>query len=184
LAVFFAAVALRQTELKLISADQVAPNPAASAVIESVATAWPLSDDAPTISQRSLVFKEHLERISELVLVLLIGGTLFASSWSWRAVVLALFLFVVVRPVSVLLGLAGTRTTWRIRGLVGWFGVRGIGSLYYLMFAIQHGLPEPLALELIELTLIAVTLSIFVHGTSVKPLLARFWKNRKPGMGP
>jgi NhaP-type Na+/H+ or K+/H+ antiporter len=184
LAVFFAAVALRQTELKLISADQVAPNPAASAVIESVATAWPLSDDAPTISQRSLVFKEHLERISELVLVLLIGGTLFASSWSWRAVALALFLFVVVRPVSVLLGLAGTRTTWRIRGLVGWFGVRGIGSLYYLMFAIQHGLPEPLALELIELTLIAVTLSIFVHGTSVKPLLARFWKNRKPGMGP
>ena len=110
LAVFFAAVALRQTELKLISADQVAPNPAASAVIESVATAWPLSDDAPTISQRSLVFKEHLERISELVLVLLIGGTLFASSWSWRAVALALFLFVVVRPVSVLLGLAGTRT--------------------------------------------------------------------------
>ena len=184
LAVFFAAVALRQTELKLINADQVAPNPAASAVIESVATAWPLSDDAPTISQRSLVFKEHLERISELVLVLLIGGTLFASSWSWRAVALALFLFVVVRPVSVLLGLAGTRTTWRIRGLVGWFGVRGIGSLYYLMFAIQHGLPEPLALELIELTLIAVTLSIFVHGTSVKPLLARFWKNRKPGMGP
>jgi NhaP-type Na+/H+ or K+/H+ antiporter len=52
------------------------------------------------------------------------------------------------------------------------------------MFAIQHGLPEPLALELIELTLIAVTLSIFVHGTSVKPLLARFWKNRKPGTGP
>ena len=184
LAVFFAAVALRQTELKLISADQVAPNPASSAVIESVATAWPLSDDAPTISQRSLVFKEHLERISELVLVLLIGGTLFTSSWSWRAVALALFLFVVVRPVSVLLGLAGTRTTWRIRGLVGWFGVRGIGSLYYLMFAIQHGLPEPLALELIELTLIAVTLSIFVHGTSVKPLLARFWKNRKPGTGP
>jgi NhaP-type Na+/H+ or K+/H+ antiporter len=82
-----------------------------------------------------------------------------------------------------LLGLAGTRTTWRIRGLVGWFGVRGIGSLYYLMFAIQHGLPEPLALEFIELTLIVVTLSIFVHGVSVKPMLARFWKNRKPMAG-
>ena len=124
------------------------------------------------------------ERLSELLLVLLIGGTLFASSWSWRAVALALFLFGVVRPVSVLLGLAGTNTSWRIRGLVGWFGVRGIGSLYYLMFAIQHGLPEPLALELIELTLIVVTLSIFVHGVSVKPLMARFWKNRKPMPGP
>jgi NhaP-type Na+/H+ or K+/H+ antiporter len=172
LAVFAAAVALRQTELKLIGSGmtRVADDP-------------PQADAMATISERSLVFKEHLERLSELVLVLLIGGTLFVSSWSWRAVALALFLFVVVRPASVLLGLAGTRTTWRIRGLVGWFGVRGIGSLYYLMFAIQHGLPEPLALEFIELTLIVVTLSIFVHGVSVKPMLARFWKNRKPMAG-
>ena len=177
LAVFFAAVALRQTELKLIS---VAPPMAGPSTL---ADDQPESHTTATISERSLVFKEHLERLSELVLVLLIGGTLFVSSWSWRAVALALFLFVVVRPASVLLGLAGTRTTWRIRGLVGWFGVRGIGSLYYLMFAIQHGLPEPLALEFIELTLIVVTLSIFVHGISVKPLLARFWKHRKPDGG-
>jgi NhaP-type Na+/H+ or K+/H+ antiporter len=63
--------------------------------------------------------------------------------------------------------------------MVGWFGVRGIGSLYYLMYAIQHGLPEDLALELIQLTLIAVSLSILVHGTSVKPLMSRFWRHRK-----
>jgi len=204
LAVFFAAVALRQTELKLISVGPKLPGTAAHAgsgapplpVLASASSEvamagtstvdvdQPESDATATISERSLVFKEHLERLSELVLVLLIGGTLFVSSWSWRAVALALFLFVVVRPASVLLGLAGTRTTWRIRGLVSWFGVRGIGSLYYLMFAIQHGLPEPLALEFIELTLIVVTLSIFVHGISVKPLLARFWKNRKPMAGP
>jgi NhaP-type Na+/H+ or K+/H+ antiporter len=141
-------------------------------------------ESPPTISERSLVFKEHLERLSELVLVLLIGGALFVDSWSWRAVALALFLFVVVRPASVLVGLAGTRSTWRMRGMVGWFGVRGIGSLYYLMYAIQHGLPEPLAIELIQLTLITVTLSIFVHGTSVKPLMRRFWKTRKLPPGP
>ena len=62
--------------------------------------------------------------------------------------------------------------------MVGWFGVRGIGSLYYLMFAIQHGLPEDLAVDLIQLTLIAVTLSILVHGTSVKPLMSRFLRHR------
>ena len=196
LAVFFAAVALRQTELKLIACAAPSPDVASPAGIASVGSdgmcvdhkssevAPPQLDPAATISARSLVFKEHLERLSELVLVLLIGGTLFVSSWSWRAVGLALFLFVVVRPLSVFLGLLGTQTTWRVRGLVGWFGVRGIGSLYYLMFAIQHGLPEPLALEFIELTLIVVTLSIFVHGISVKPLLARFWKNRKPLPGP
>ena len=35
--------------------------------------------------------------------------------------------------------------------------MRGVGSLYYLMFAISHGLPEPLAMQLIQLTLIVVT---------------------------
>jgi len=65
---------------------------------------------------------------------------------------------------------------------VGWFGVRGIGSLYYLMYAIQQGLPEALALELIQFTLIVVTLSILIHGVSVKPLMYRFWRDRqRPG---
>jgi len=62
--------------------------------------------------------------------------------------------------------------------MTAWFGVRGIGSLYYLMYAIEHGLPEPLALQLVQMTLIVVTLSILVHGTSVKPLMERFWKRR------
>ena len=150
LAVFFAAVALRQTELKLAGAGQASPaQPQPGRIEAEVANACPdvCPDSEPpsTVSGGSLVFKEHLERLSELVLVLLIGGTLFLDSWSWRAVGLALFLFMVVRPVSVLTGLLGTRTSWPIRGMVGWFGVRGIGSLYYLMYAIQHGLPEELS---------------------------------------
>jgi NhaP-type Na+/H+ or K+/H+ antiporter len=185
LAVFFAAVALRQTELKLAGADmnsaaldnpdrlQNDPNEA------HTANASPDNEVAPTVSGGSLVFKEHLERLSELMLVLLIGGTLFLDSWSWRAVGLTLFLFMVARPVSVLVGLLGTRTLWPTRSMVGWFGVRGIGSLYYLMFAIQHGLPEDMALDLIQLTLIAVSLSILVHGTSVKPLMNLFSAYRK-----
>jgi NhaP-type Na+/H+ or K+/H+ antiporter len=80
----------------------------------------------------------------------------------------------VARPLCVLTGLAGSATPWRIRGLAAWFGVRGIGSLYYLMYAIDHGLPEPMAVELLHLTLIVVTLSILVHGVSAKPLLGRF----------
>jgi len=185
LAVFFAAVALRQTELKLAGIDmnstvQENLDPPQTGRIEPEAeNACPDDAPAPTVSEGSLVFKEHLERLSELVLILLIGGTLFLDSWSWRAVGLALFLFLVARPLSVLVGLLGTRTAWPIRGMVGWFGVRGIGSLYYLMYAIQHGLPEDLALDLIQLTLIAVTLSILVHGTSVKPLMSRFKRYRR-----
>jgi NhaP-type Na+/H+ or K+/H+ antiporter len=184
LAVFFAAVALRQTELKIITVDAAADpaNPVAGAHLAHVDADVPEAapvESPPTISERSLVFKEHLERLSEVVLVLLIGGALFVDSWSWRAVALSMFLFVVARPVSVLVGLTATRSTWRMRGMLGWFGVRGVGSLYYLMYAIEHGLPEPFAVELIQLTLITVTLSIFVHGISAKPLMHRFWKPRK-----
>jgi NhaP-type Na+/H+ or K+/H+ antiporter len=185
LAVFFAAVALRQTELKLASAGQdSADRPQADRLKLEAENACPDNEPPPTVSGGSLVFKEHLERLSELMLVLLIGGTLFLDSWSWRAVGLALFLFMVARPVSVLASLLLTRTSWPMRGMVGWFGVRGIGSLYYLMYAIQHGLPEDLALELIQLTLIAVSLSILVHGTSVKPLMSRFWRDRKRQSAP
>lgn len=184
LAVFFAAVALRQTELTLIKAGQHAADgrqaPIASgAQTDQCAPASPDPRPLPTVSEGALVFKEHLERLSEVVLVLLVGGTLFLNSWSWQAVGLALFLFLVARPISVLLGLLGTRTSWRIRGMAGWFGVRGIGSLYYLMYAIQHGLPEPLALQLIQLTLIVVTLSILLHGISVKPLMGYFWRRKQ-----
>ncbi|MDO9468833.1 MAG: sodium:proton antiporter [Thiobacillus sp.] len=184
LAVFFAAVALRQTELKLAGTDVNSaaldkPDRLQSGLTEPDAeNPSPENEPAPTVSEGSLVFKEHLERLSELVLILLIGGTLFIDSWSWRAVGLALFLFMVARPLSVLVGLLGTRTLWPTRSMVGWFGVRGIGSLYYLMFAIQHGLPEDLALDLIQLTLIAVTLSILVHGTSVKPMMSLFLRHR------
>lgn len=164
LGVFFAAVALRRTELKLANAARPAPH----------------AEPQPTVSEGSLIFKEHLERLSEMLLVILIGGTLFLDSWSWAAVGLALFLFLVARPASALLGLAGSGTPWRIRALAAWFGVRGVGSLYYLMFAIQHGLPEPLALQLTQLTLIVVTLSILIHGISVKPLMGLFWRREKP----
>ncbi|WP_332744977.1 cation:proton antiporter [Hydrogenophaga sp.] len=171
LAVFFGAVALRQTEMRLARRDQlpaVAGEPVSVGAVPSVASG---GESASTVSQGALVFKEHLERLSELVLVLLLGGALYRDSWSWAAVGLALFLFFVARPLSVCVGLLGTRTIASVRGMTAWFGVRGIGSLYYLMYAIQHGLPEALALQLIQLTLIVVALSILLHGLSVKPMM-------------
>lgn len=178
LAVFFAAVSLRQTELKLGNAKGEGGDRPFPDLIEP-GTEYSLNESvSQSVSGGSLIFKEHLERLSEMMLVLLIGGTLFLDSWSLRGVGLALFLFLVARPVSVLLGLVGTRSSWPLRAMVGWFGVRGIGSLFYLMFAIQHGLSEELAVELISLTLIVVTLSILLHGISVKPLMSRYMNRR------
>lgn len=155
LAVFFAGAALRYAETWLFRRRS---EPA---------------HESRGLTDRVLNYQGQLERLSELVLIILVGGTLFVDSWSWDAVGLALFIFLVARPLAVWVGLACTRNPPRLKWLTGWFGVRGIGSLYYLMFAIEHGISESLALELIHMTLIVVTLSILLHGISVKPLLAR-----------
>lgn len=171
LAVFSAAVALRHTELKL--ADKIQDY---LEDVEPVQSGGSRKETHEHVSESSLAFNELLERLSEIVLVLLIGGSLFWNSWSWRALGFALFVFLVARPLSVHLGLLGTRSSMRVRHLAGWFGVRGIGSMYYLMYAIQHGLPDELGLELLHLVLVTVALSILVHGISVKPAIARFWR--------
>lgn len=158
LAVFFAGVALRYAETWLLT-HQTAP-------------AAPEQEN-PALTDRVLNYQGQLERLSELVLILLVGGTLFVDSWSWHAVGLALFIFFIARPLAVRIGLMTSRSPRRHKLLMGWFGVRGIGSLYYLMYAIEHGISESLALELIHITLIVITLSILLHGVSVKPLFAR-----------
>lgn len=181
LAVFFAAVALRQTELSLARKGGIKPELLNADVAEPIeaSSGKPKPEPPPTVSNEALVFKEHLERLSELMLVFLLGSMLFAEFWNWRSVGLAIFVFVIARPLSVFIGLAGTTTSWRIRSISGWFGVRGIGSLYYLMYAIQHGLPHDLARDFIQLSLSVIALSILVHGTSVKPLLNRLWRPRQ-----
>lgn len=170
LAVFFAAVALRQTEMRLATRVATLDWPGS----RSASAAADETRGRTGVTDNSLDTHEALERLIELTLILLLGGTLFASSWSWQAVSTALFLFLVARPLGVLAVSMDTRTPMRLREMISWFGVRGIGSLYYLMYAIQQGLPEETALKLLHITLIVVTLSIFLHGISVKPMMARF----------
>lgn len=176
LAVFFAGVALRQTELILSGAHKDRQG----LLVPETAKADP-GDDTPepdvplTVSAEALVFKEHLERLSELTLVLLLGGMVSVLDFSWWSVGTAVFLFAVARPVSVMLGLLGSNASTRLRLISGWFGVRGIGSLYYLMYAINHGLPPQLAATLTQITVVTIILSILLHGGSVKPVMDRFW---------
>ncbi|MFS0756153.1 cation:proton antiporter [Noviherbaspirillum sp. 1P10PC] len=179
LSVFFAGVALRQAELKLAGSAGVKREQLEGEDAGTASAGEGQPQPPHIVSVEALVFKEHLERLSELMLVLLLGGMMVRQYWSWMTVGLALFIFLVARPLSVFVGLIGTNTSMRIRCISAWFGVRGIGSIYYLSYAIQHGLPTELARELIQITLVVITLSILVHGTSVKPLLNRLWK--RPG---
>ena len=95
------------------------------------------------------------------------------------AVWFLLLLFFVARPVSVWLGLLGASSVSRDqRILISWFGIRGVGSIFYLMYAINHGLPEPLAKELIAITLTTVAASILLHGISVTPLMSLYARRK------
>jgi len=127
-------------------------------------------------------FNEQLDRIGEMVGVVILGMLLWAVPWmpaAWWFVPLVLL---VVRPLSVVAGLAGSRRTSRAqRRLIGWFGIRGIGSLYYLSYALNHGLAPEHAQILVALTVAVVVSSIVVHGISVTPLMARY--RRRGGRG-
>lgn len=125
-----------------------------------------------------LTFNEQIERILEVGMVVLVGaGLAFVEvppgAW-WFVPVL----FLIVRPLSVLPVWWTRRLTRNQLAGVAWFGMRGIGSIYYLMFAVEHGLPVEVAHGLIAMTLVVVAASVVVHGVSVQPVL-RFLELRK-----
>ena len=124
-------------------------------------------------------FNERLERIPQVAVVLVVGAMLpFIDHLPANAAGFLLLLFLVVRPLSVGLGLLGAPVSGDQRILISWFGIRGIGSIYYLMYAINHGLPRSLAEEIIALTLATVVVSIVVHGISVTPLMSLYARRK------
>jgi NhaP-type Na+/H+ or K+/H+ antiporter len=120
-----------------------------------------------------LAFSSLVERSMEVLLITLLGASL-ALYWDWRAVGLGLALFCIIRPAAVWLLVSKRLLNPGQKALVGWFGIRGIGSLYYLCYALTHGLPEDIARLSISLTLSVVALSILLHGISIQPLLERY----------
>ena len=117
-----------------------------------------------------LTFGETLERLMS-VFVTVIVGVLVSTQWDWRGVGLAAVLFLVIRPVASAIGLIGAPLHSRQKLMVAWFGLRGIGTLYYLAYAIGEGVGRERGTELWRLALTVVACSIVVHGVSVTPLL-------------
>ncbi len=121
---------------------------------------------------------EMAERFGELAVILLLGSLMTLeglgepglSGW-----LLVPVLLLVVRPLSVLASLARSRVeTGRERWFVAWFGVRGIGSLYYAAIVLGSGvLGAGEARQVFWTVAACVAVSIVVHGVSRAPLQAR-----------
>src|ERR1019366_4264188 len=125
-----------------------------------------------------LSFNEQIERIAEVAAVVAIGMLLWAVEWSHASWAFVVALLLVIRPISVAVGMTRSKTSASQRVLIGWFGIRGIGSLYYLMFAMSHGLAPALAADIAALVLASVVASIVLHGISVTPLMALYERRK------
>jgi NhaP-type Na+/H+ or K+/H+ antiporter len=137
-----------------------------------------------SLAHAVMSFNEQIDRIGEMVAVVVLGLLLWAVPWAPAALWFVPVVLLLVRPLSVAVGLAGSRgTSAAQRRLIGWFGIRGIGSLYYLSYALSHGLPPAQAQTLVALTVAVVVSSIVVHGISVTPLMAQYRRRRRRGSG-
>lgn len=172
LAVFAAGLALRRIERQETGARMPPPDVEVAAESAEEAEAATDPETAPAyMAQAVLAFSEQLERIGTVAVVVLLGGMLSQSYLSAHVVWFVPLLLFVIRPAAVAVGLAGSDTSAMRRGLISWFGIRGIGSIYYLSYAITHGLPPELAERLTALTLAVVVASVVLHGVSVTPLM-------------
>ena len=54
---------------------------------------------------------------------------------------------------------------------MGWLGIRGLGSIYYLTYALGEGVKGETAEQLVWIVLTVVVLSIIVHGIIAAPLM-------------
>jgi NhaP-type Na+/H+ or K+/H+ antiporter len=120
---------------------------------------------------------ERLERLLTLILLLALGIALsrgLLEDLDWRGVLIGLALILVVRPLCgrVALARSGPQLNGPQRWAVAFFGVRGIGSIYYLAYAAGEA-PELGTDWMWSTVVFTVTASVFIHGTLASPVLRR-----------
>lgn len=175
LAVFAAGLALRRVEQQ--ERPATAPDSEEEHDLDSEEEAVH-PDTAPSYLMRAMLgFNEQLEHIGEAALVVAVGAMLSAGIFTGDALWFVPALFLAIRPIAVKLGLLGVPVAESQRRLLTWFGIRGIGSIYYLTYAIEHGLEGDDAETIANLTLVVIVSSAIVHGVSVTPLMN--WYERR-----
>jgi NhaP-type Na+/H+ or K+/H+ antiporter len=123
---------------------------------------------------------EVAEKFAELSIVLLIGSMVTISGLAqpgWSGWLLVPLLLLVVRPLAVLASLVGSGLPRGERLFLGWFGVRGIGSLYYVAFAVSAGtLGAENDVEVVWTAIACVLCSIALHGITGTPFARRLMR--------
>ena len=128
--------------------------------------------DKPPLTPSMLSVNEQLERIVEVAIVLLVGVMISTGYWSPAGLALAALLFFVIRPLAVWLGVRVWMPARAPRRLIAWFGIRGIGSVYYAVFFAGYELRDTGGRrELLSAVFTVIAASIVLHGMSATPLM-------------
>jgi NhaP-type Na+/H+ or K+/H+ antiporter len=119
-------------------------------------------------------FAEQIERLLTVLLLLLFGGAVVGgllAPLTWPAAAVAVALVFAVRPLAGWLSLRGGPGRPAEHWVIGMFGIRGIGSFYYLAYATSHAQFPGAALVWATVGL-AVVVSVVVHGIAATPVMA------------
>lgn len=119
-------------------------------------------------------FSEQLERLLMMLVLVAFGGAISSygllDSLTWSSVGFAALAIFVVRPLAGWLCLAGTACPSTERAVISFFGIRGIGSIYYLAYALQKESFDRIDVVWSAAALI-ILLSIVLHGVTVTPVM-------------
>jgi NhaP-type Na+/H+ or K+/H+ antiporter len=129
-----------------------------------------------------LEFIERLEKLLEVGIILILGTILLWQpmfDYAAQSLLVVSTLFLVIRPVGVWISTIGKRPlnsprrrlNTGTRLLFGWFGIRGIGSLYYLAYSLGKGLKGESAEQIAWITYTTIVVSVIIHGISATPLM-------------
>ncbi len=177
LAVFAAGLAMRQVERR-DSPMPDAPDPAdAPEMVDDTPLESP-SGESSMMTKAVLNFTLDLEKLAELTVMVLIGSLLTREAFTPVTVGVAATLIFVVRPVAIVLSTWHQPLTAPQRRLAAWFGIRGIGSIYYLAYAVAHGAASAELLEVADAVLVTVALSVPLHGSSATPVMSLYRRAR------
>ena len=125
-------------------------------------------------------FSDQFERLLMMLLLVLFGGALangLLDALTWTDAAIGLAILLVVRPVAGLIAMIGSPQPWRERLLMSFLGIRGIGSIYYVAYAINHG-DFGNSQRLWAIVGFIILASILIHGVSASPMLMRLARRR------
>jgi NhaP-type Na+/H+ or K+/H+ antiporter len=127
-------------------------------------------------------FAEELERLMMMVLLVLLGGAMTGGglfdALTWEAVAFAALALFVVRPLAGWIGLLGTGRPADETMAISFFGIRGLGSIYYLAYGLQkENFEQPNLLW--SATGFIILVSIVLHGITVTPVMRQLDRRRK-----